>query len=196
MCSTRFWKCSHGAAAVEFAVVAPVFFLLVMGIIEIGLYMYTSVALESMVSRVGREASIGNIPGVGTRSERALAMIRNDTSALMGGNMTVISSRVIVADQQGGFDGRPEPDVCLDAGIANPIGAPQCNSFQDNNGNGVYDSSTGSSDFGASEDVVEITVRLPWRANIGLVRDIWGPDGLAVITASTVVKNEPEFGGN
>jgi len=43
---TRFLRNAGGATALEFALIAPVFFALVAGIIELGLLLWTQVALQ------------------------------------------------------------------------------------------------------------------------------------------------------
>jgi hypothetical protein len=48
----------EGATAVEFALVASVFFFLLFSIIEYGLYMFTRVQLEDIVTIAGRQATI------------------------------------------------------------------------------------------------------------------------------------------
>ncbi len=183
-------KRRDGATAIEFALIAPIFFLIVLGLMEVGLFMYTSVAVESIVARSGREASIGNlVGGAGSRSDQVQEMIRQSTRQLIGGQMTQVNARVLDVEQNNGYSGGQEPDLCFDP---YGVGVPFCNGqFEDANGNGQYDADTTANNAGNAEEVVEITVRLPWRANFPMVRDLFGPDGFAVIRASTIVKNEP-----
>jgi hypothetical protein len=189
-CCRRFLKRGDGATAVEFTLLAPIFFLIVLGLMEVGLFMYTNVAVESVVARAGREASIGNLVGGGaTRSEQVRQMIVTNTRTLIGGQMTQVNTRVLNVAQNNGFNGRQEPELCYDP---YGVGVPVCNGqYDDTDGDGIYDADTTANNAGGAEEVVEITVRLPWRANFQIVRDIFGPDGFAVIRASTIVKNEP-----
>jgi hypothetical protein len=59
----------RGAAAVEFAIIAPVLFLMVMGIVELALLMRDHVALTSLVRTGGRTASANVIAGPAGLSE-------------------------------------------------------------------------------------------------------------------------------
>ena len=180
----RFARCKRGATAVEFAFVFPVFLFIILGLFELGLLAYTSVALESIVARSGREASIGALDPDSTdpRSEQLVTMIRERTSRLIGSENIEIITNVINAGTSGGYQAT-DPDFCQ-----NP---PSCTVFIDNNGNGQYDPPGTGNNFGGGEEVVEIKVRLPWRANFGFVREIFGDNGMALILASTIVKNEP-----
>lgn len=181
--SSRLRRCKRGATAVEFAFVFPLFLLIVLGLFELGLMAYTSVALESMVTYAGRQATIGNLTGTGTHSEQVKAMIESDVKNLIGGENATISANVLSVTQVGGFS---EPDYCNDP----PGYPPTCPSgnFVDLNNDGEY---TSQNNFGGSEEVVQIRVALPWRANFDFVKDIFGEDGMAVLEASTIVKNEP-----
>jgi Flp pilus assembly protein TadG len=64
----RFLKHSGGATAIEFAFTAPVFFMLVGGVIETGLLLYTQVALQHGAEAAARCGSI-NSSTCGTTSQ-------------------------------------------------------------------------------------------------------------------------------
>lgn len=181
---SRFKRCKRGATAIEFAFVFPIFLFIILGLFELGLIGYTSVALETIVTRVGREASIGNLDGTGTRSDRVIAMIQQRAAPLIGSERLEIAERTLSVTESGGYNSQqPQQDWCN-----NP---PSCTMFVDNNGNGVYDPPGTAGGFGGAEEVIEITVRLPWRANFGFVREVFGENGITPITAVTIVKNEP-----
>lgn len=186
----RFLRNKQGATAIEFALLAPIMFALMLVIIEVGLLAYTSVALESVVTQAGREASIGTPETAGTtRSEFVTNLIKKNASSLIGNEALRIDSHVIVVT-----DNAQEPtdevfDICLDP---YGVGIPDCaGAFEDVNGNGQYDGREFLDDFGGSTEVVQINVALPWRANFGIVRSIVGENGFTVLRASTIVKNEP-----
>jgi Flp pilus assembly protein TadG len=52
------WRDQRGASAVEFAILAPVFFLLIFGIIAFGLVFWTQVGLQHGAEMAARCASI------------------------------------------------------------------------------------------------------------------------------------------
>jgi Flp pilus assembly protein TadG len=56
----RIWRDQGGASAVEFALIAPVFFLLIFGIIACGLLFWTQVGLQHGAEMAARCASINS----------------------------------------------------------------------------------------------------------------------------------------
>lgn len=53
---------ADGATAVEFAIVATLFFFVMFVVIEFGMYMFTRSVMESAVTQASREASIASFP--------------------------------------------------------------------------------------------------------------------------------------
>lgn len=54
----RIWQDQRGASALEFALLAPVFFLLMFGIIALGMLFWTQVGLQHGVQMAARCASV------------------------------------------------------------------------------------------------------------------------------------------
>lgn len=54
----RVWRNSRAASAVEFALLAPVFFGLLFGVIEVGIYMQNYNAVRSLASDAARFAAV------------------------------------------------------------------------------------------------------------------------------------------
>lgn len=83
---TNFWRDELGAAAIEFAMVALVFFSLIFGIIVYGGYF----AALSAVHYIAYECARATLPGLDDDERRALAMTRAEAlettlSGLLGG---------------------------------------------------------------------------------------------------------------
>jgi Flp pilus assembly protein TadG len=57
---TKIWLDERGATALEFAILAPVFFLLIFGIIAFGLLFWTQVGLQHGAEMAARCASINS----------------------------------------------------------------------------------------------------------------------------------------
>jgi Flp pilus assembly protein TadG len=55
--STKIWRDERGATALEFAILAPVFFLIIFGIIAFGLLFWTQVGLQHGAAMAARCAS-------------------------------------------------------------------------------------------------------------------------------------------
>jgi Flp pilus assembly protein TadG len=84
-----FRKQRRGAAAVEFAVVAPVFFLLVFGMIEYG----RMVMVQQIITNAAREGTRTAVLDGSTTSSTKTAAI----NAMAAGNITVTTSNVTVS---------------------------------------------------------------------------------------------------
>jgi Flp pilus assembly protein TadG len=70
----RVWSGTEGASALEFAIVAPVFFMLVFGIIIYGYYF----ASLSMLNHIAYEAARATVTGLSDDERSALAHARAD----------------------------------------------------------------------------------------------------------------------
>ena len=65
----EFWTGSnHGSAAIEFAFVAPIFFALMLGILEIGVMTFAQFALQNSVTDAGRLIRTGQAQSANTSS--------------------------------------------------------------------------------------------------------------------------------
>lgn len=123
---------SRGAAAIEAAVVTPVFFILVMGVFEIGLAMNDYLALSNAVRAGSRTASAsGNDPDADYNTVRR---VLKEASALGEGKIDAI-----VIYRADGFGEAPgsgpveegQPDVsCQDGSVPG-----LCNHYTENNWN-------------------------------------------------------------
>lgn len=74
---------NEGITTIEFALLAPIFFLLLIGIIEIGLIMYVSTVLEGATALGARVGKTGFIPEGMTRSEYIEDAVISKTSGLL-----------------------------------------------------------------------------------------------------------------
>jgi Flp pilus assembly protein TadG len=83
-----FRKQRRGAAAVEFAIVAPVFFLLVFGMIEYG----RMVMVQQIITNAAREGTRVAVLDGSTTSGTKTAVI----NAMAAGNITITTSNVTV----------------------------------------------------------------------------------------------------
>jgi Flp pilus assembly protein TadG len=65
----EFWrKSDHGSAAIEFAFVAPIFFALMLGIMEIGVMTFAQFAMQNAVTDAGRLIRTGQAQSANTLS--------------------------------------------------------------------------------------------------------------------------------
>lgn len=202
----RLLQDTRGATILEYAVVAPIFFVLIFGILEIGLYMFHKVAIESITAQAGREASLvrtskGNPgdPCYGKPDQIAYirCIVESKSEYLMHHQRIFIDVQRV---DNGGV-GTYAPDICVDD-PNNPNSTVQtCRLFEDVNRNGIYDPANTSLDAGTYGQLVEVRVNYPWQLMIPFLRPFIGrvvdtPKGPArtnviMITSSIVIRNEP-----
>jgi hypothetical protein len=181
----------QGAAAVEFAIVASAFFMLMFGIIEYGMIQFTKVAIESATIQVSRNASIGTITGgCADRVCEVKKLVQQKTQGLVRPESVLVNATVVSVSTT---TTPPKPDICLD-NVATPYPASCTGSWVENGGNPMeYDPPAGldAASIGNAGDLVEIRVTYLWRVLFPMFKSYFGPDGVLTISASTVIKNEP-----
>jgi Flp pilus assembly protein TadG len=72
-----------GSAVVEFAMIAPVFFLLLFAIIEVGIIFFAQSTLQHATDNLARKVRTGQIQGQGLTQAAVRQLVCNDVSALI-----------------------------------------------------------------------------------------------------------------
>lgn len=140
----------RGAAALEFALVAPFFFLVVFSGIEIGMMFRSHLALEDMSRGAARIASVQrNDPGADT----AILTHINNRASVLNGDITKV---IIFAAPT------LNAELPVDCDVATASRANQCNVYIVD-GRGVQ----GVLDDGANEAGLTATERAAWQ-NLGI----------------------------
>lgn len=175
----------NGATAIEFAVVAPVLLLLVLGIIEFAMIMVVHNTMEgatAVSSRLGKTGYTGS--GL-TRQQTILNAITDRASTLLEPSKLTVSSKFYKQYDQ---INDPEPFIDSNGNSSHDSGE----SFTDINGNAQWDADMGASGYGSAGDVVVYTVSYPWALATPIISNLIGDqDGVFTITTHAVVKNEP-----
>lgn len=203
----NFLRNECGATAVEFAIMANVFFLLSMGILEFGFINYMKVAVQSVALNVSRFASIQN-PYVYGCEDTACAVtqyVNNATKAFVyNSSGKYVHVDVKVLNPQGDSSPPPKPDVCL-YNLSDPYpDSCQDDFYIDNNSNGKYDKpgSLTSTMLGQPGDLVEIRITYVWRSLFPMMNQFFqtgkkmsstggGDKGEVTISSTAVFRNEP-----
>lgn len=180
----QFIQQQSGATIIEFAVVAPVVFLLLMGLIEFGRIGFTQVAIESATASAAREASIGKAIS-GDRVQYIKQTIRNKLASALNENQLIISANTVVA---GGV--AATPDICMTSPprVGGPCDPPL--TWDDVNGIPGYQGTIPTVSLGNPGDVIEVRVFYPWSVQIPLMKQFFGQRGVLMLTSSAIVKNE------
>jgi len=174
-----------GATIIEFALVAPVFFLIMFAVMEFGMVGMTQVAIESAVSATAREASIGKAATGGDRVQYVRTHIKEKLENILDADRLVISANTVLG---GGV--QADPDICMDdppriGGACNPPLA-----FEEVNGIPGYQDGTAVMSLGGAGDLIEVRVFYPWRVRFPVMTRFFGDNGVMMITANAIVKNE------
>lgn len=192
---SQLFRKSDGSAIIEFAIVAPVFLLLMFGVVEFGLFTYHKVMVERLAVEVSRVASIGKssdsiCTGFPTREEYIKCIVKSMASSMINKDRLEVQVQAVTAG------GTAMPDICFD--MDPPSSTPAtCNMYEDVDGSGAYNG-LAASNAGAAGQVIEVRISYPWAVQLPLMKrffktvDNQGNERHAVmITSATTIKNEP-----
>ncbi|WP_448502113.1 TadE/TadG family type IV pilus assembly protein [Sphingomonas sp.] len=181
----------HGLAATEFGLIAPVIVLLLFGAIELTYVSAARSTLEFATIRGGRMIAASDCPT--TRKETMEKSVADSMSWVSSHND---EGPVVTAKSYGtkfGQVGQPEPFI--DDPVA-PNGKYDVGeSFTDVNGNGKWDADMGvSGSVGDANQVVSYEATFKVKSLVPFIADALN-DGRDhyVVSASTIVRNEPVF---
>jgi Flp pilus assembly protein TadG len=174
--------CNSGVTTLEFASLVPVLLLLIMGIVEFSLIMFTMSAMESATNLTSRLGKTGYTEPNGSRSEQIIADIKERTADLLDPEKITISPMVYST-----LTNVNQPEPYTDSNGNNAYNAGE--SYTDVNGNGEWDEDMGEAGLGEANDIVVYTVSYPWHVVTPIVSRLIGDP--FTIQVRTVVKNEP-----
>ena len=169
---------ARGATIVEFALLAPVLLLTLLGLFDIGYNTYTSSVLQGAIVKAARGSTIeGAAPAkLDARVEAAVRDIAPNATVTFDRKSYTSFSDV----------GAPEDFTDLDGdGICNN-GEP----FEDANGNGSWDADRGRSGSGGARDAVLYTVTVSYPRAFPLAKFI-GVSDRHQAQSQTVLRNQP-----
>lgn len=180
MIRTLLMRDKRGVSVVEFALVIPVFLLLVMGTCDIAYQAYVQAVLTGAVQQAARNGTVQNA-STATVDNAVLAQVR--ATAPQAAFVSGFPTRKNYT-QFG--DVGPEPFVDLNANGSHDTG--EC--FTDINENGSWDTDPGSSGQGGANDVVVYTVSITYPRLFPL-QAMLGWSAQATLNATTMLKNQP-----
>ncbi len=182
-------KSDSGSTLIEFALIAPVLFLLISAAIEFGTAMLTSTLMESGLRDAARFGITGQQPTGKTRLERIIEIIDERTLGLV----KIEDADVAVLVYPSFSDiGRGEDYIDGNTNGVYDVGE----TFTDENGNGAWDADVGAAGSGESGDIVVYRIRYDWSVFTPIASKFMGDNGVLGLSASIVVRNEPWDGIN
>ena len=193
----RGWKCRQrrplrqltsqrqGAAVAEFAMILPIFMLMVMGIMDFGMTLFVNATLEGAV----RDASRYGVTGQdgGDRLQVIRDIIADRTVGLVDIDVADIRTRIYESFEDIGYT---EPLI----GDPPPEGEEMVPGvhYDDLNSNGEWDEDLGQEGVGGPDEIVLYTINYELPMISGLVKHVMGGDAVSLST-SIAVKNEPFY---
>lgn len=174
----RIRRDENGIALTEFALITPMFMLMLMGVFDIGYGIYVKSLLEGAVEAAGRQAAL----------ETTLTTTIDDrvrtTMAAVNGSQNIVFTR----DYYQNYVDVDLPEDFTD-GNANGVRDPgEC--FVDRNGNSVWDSDVGLPGRGGAQDVVLYSATLTYDRLFPLW-SLLGQSSSVAVTGSTYLRNQP-----
>lgn len=170
----------RGTSLVEFALIAPVLLVLLLGMFEMGYNFYLQSQLQGAVQRAARDSTVHSANGnTSAVDARVSAAVRNIVP-----NATLAFSRRAYASFRDVT--RAEDFTDIDGNGACSEGEP----FEDANGNGVWDQDRGTHGGGGARDAVLYVVRVSYPRAFGAAKVI-GLSNTVTTEATTVLRNQP-----
>jgi len=175
------WRKQDGVSAIQFAIIAPVFMLMMIGALQIGLVLIIENALEGAAREASRFAIVSAGPGQAANIQTKVSNIARDLSGGIIDPTKVIVNVKAYANIEN--LARPEPFEDADMNGEYDVGEV----YTDINGNGVYDIDQGISDsFGLGGQAIIYEIQYIWDTIVPIL----GGSRYVKVTARTVVVNE------
>ena len=171
----------RGVTIIEFALIAPVLLLMLMGLLDLGYNMYTTEMLQGAIQNAARNSSIEGATG----KEAALDSIVTTAVRAVAPSATLTFNRR--AYNSFTDAGRPEDYTDVDSDGTCNHGEP----FEDANGNGSWDLDRGQAGFGGARDAILYTVTVNYLRPFPVVAFIPGQTRDFTLSARTVLRNQP-----
>jgi Flp pilus assembly protein TadG len=175
---------THAATLVEFAIIAPVVCMLLLGAFDIGHTLYMRSVLQGVVQKTARDSTLET----GTEADVQATLdnnVRAQVSALAN-NATITFSRRYYRDYATASAAQPEAWTDTDHDGTCDHGEP----FQDANQNGVWDKDGANGGQGGAEDATVYTVTVTYPRMFPAAKFIGG-SSTTTISATTVLRNQP-----
>ncbi len=190
----KFKKDQGGATALEFALISPLFFLLIFALIELSVAMFVNTVVEGGLRDASRIGLTGMNTGALSREQRIADIVNEASLGMVNLQADDIKSRIYPSFGDIGMpepyedingDGEFTPTAFTHGGVSYPDGEP----FEDINGSGAWEDDMGAAGLGGPGEIVLYSIRYNWNLLSGQIVPVL--QGRIPMTASMVVRNEP-----
>jgi Flp pilus assembly protein TadG len=170
-----------GATLVEFAIVAPVMLLMLMGFFDLAQTEYARSVLQGAMQMAARNSTLQS----GLTSQSTIdAYVENQVTPVVSRNPTFTVTRLSYSD----FSDVGKAEPYTDTNGNGQYDRGEC--YEDINGNGQWDSDMGTTGQGGADDAVLYTMSVSYKRLFPMARML-GWSANQTITASTVLRNQP-----
>jgi len=170
----------EGTAALEFAMAAPLLFLMIFGTLQMAHSFYIYGVLTGAVNAAARNSSLQTGPTSQATIDAAVSKIIKTGVP----NSTVTFTRKNYAE----YTSVGKPEDFTDTNKNGKRDAGEC--FTDMNGNSLWDADMGVSGLGGADDVVVYTVNVTYTP-LFAIGGFWGLPKTQKINATTILQNQP-----
>lgn len=175
----RLGRETRGIAAVEFALISPVFFLVVFGFVDLAYTMYVRAMLEGTLQDAARLTTVGNQTAASVDT-----FVKNRMKSF--GDHIVVTSTTTSYYEYSGI-GKPEK-IKQDTAPFGEYNEGDC--WEDLNGNGIWDHVAGVDGVGGSDDIVYYQTTATFPAIVPIYK-FMNMSNIHTVSATTVLRNQP-----
>lgn len=171
---------NRGATMVEFALVAPVLMLTLVGLFDLSYNIYAAMMVEGAIQQAARDSTIeGGVTSQAGIDARVTEIVR-----------TIVPTANLTFDRSAYTD---FGNVATAEDFTDTNADGLCNNgepFEDVNDNSIWDSDRGRDGMGGARDAVLYTVSVTYDRRLPLNNFIGVPDTVTTV-ARTVLRNQP-----
>lgn len=177
----RLRRDDKGNTIVEFAIVAPVFIIMLLGVFDVAHTLYSSSVLQGVMQKAGRDFTLENS---GSNKGALENWVTNRVQ-------DIAPSATVTFTQQAYFDFADvgQPETWNDSSPADGL----CNNnepYEDANDNGQWDADRGASGLGGARDAVLFTADVTYDRLLPMA-ELIGLPNTVTLSSSTVLRNQP-----
>lgn len=176
----RIGRNESGATIIEFALIAPTFFIMLMGVFDIGYAVYVKSVLSGAVQKAARDSALET-------GASALTTIDGEVERSV---LNVAGHADVSFERKSYFE---FTDVGRSEVYADDNGNGACDNnetFEDENSNGVWDADIGRAGVGGARDVVLYTVNVKY-AQLFPLYEFLGRSQDRMLSSTSLLKNQP-----
>lgn len=186
--SRRVVASQSGASVTEFGLIAPVFMLMMMGVLDIGHSLYMQTVVQGVVQKAARDSALE--AGGTAANQTAMNTAITDQVKRLAKNATVTITRTSFRDYTSAAVRTKEPFTDATSGTyANGIcdhGEP----YEDSNNSGSWDTDNGRTGQGGAKDTTILSTQVVYPRMFPFMKSVGLPANVT-INASTVLVNQP-----